>query len=87
MREALFPPNFPTSYIIWLFFGLQAIIRLIVSLVETIIPDVPEFVDIQIKRQEYCKSKIIDVIQEEEDDDEEGGGILVANAKAPILPT
>ena len=60
MRDAYFPKDFPVQYLVWLFFGSQALIRVIVALVQAVVPDVPEFVQIQENRQTFLKMKIIE---------------------------
>lgn len=50
----------------WIFIGFQWTLIGMQFLVEEMIPDVPEEVEIQIKRQEFISAKLIDRIPDEE---------------------
>jgi len=52
----------------WTFVLMAAGLFVIRTLIAFIIPDEPEWVDIQVKRQEYIVGKVIDNIEDEDDD-------------------
>lgn len=61
--------NYSWSARIWIFFGMSAGILLVKSYIAAAIPDVPEEVQIQLKRNAFYVSKVVDSVP---DDDGEG---------------
>mmetsp|Transcript_20422 Transcript_20422/g.69393 ORF Transcript_20422/g.69393 Transcript_20422/m.69393 type:complete len:748 (+) Transcript_20422:84-2327(+) len=54
---------------VWLFVVLEHALLLIKYILALIVPDLPEEVDIQLKRQEFLVSKVIENAEDEQDDD------------------
>jgi len=58
MREFYFPPDFPTEYVVWLFFGTQALLLTLVNAIGGAMLSIPESVDLQLRRREFIEAEI-----------------------------
>jgi hypothetical protein len=68
--------NFTASQRTWIFFGFCAACLLGQALLSYLTPRYPEAVSLQLKRQEFIVSKIIEHIEDEDFDDDEEDAIL-----------
>ena len=60
--------NYTWNIRIWIFILISFGFLMLRWSIQYIIPDQPEYVEIQIQRQEYVSSKVIDNIKEDDDD-------------------
>ena len=61
--------NYTWNIRIWIFILISFGFLMLRWIIQYIIPDQPEYVDIQIQRQEYVSSKVIDNIKDDDDYD------------------
>jgi len=66
MGENYFGDQVGTGLVVWFFFLLIGCIVFVMDLIALLVPDVPEEVDIQLKRQEHFVSKIADLTPDEQ---------------------
>mmetsp|Transcript_27752 Transcript_27752/g.59816 ORF Transcript_27752/g.59816 Transcript_27752/m.59816 type:complete len:763 (-) Transcript_27752:195-2483(-) len=59
---------------LWVFIGFQWALITTQFLAQEIITDVPEEVEVQMDRQAFIRSKVIDKVADDDDDGDEGGG-------------
>ena len=64
---------------VWLFILVATVLLFIKAIIQALIPDVPENVEIQIKRQKYLTDKLLYDIMDEEDDDLITGNAILPN--------
>ena len=63
---------FPTEMKVWLFIAFQYVVFSGMYIFEMIIDDVPEEVSIQIARQEFLLSKVVDQDSDSDNDQSDG---------------
>lgn len=59
-QKKYFGDDVDQKLIVWLFFGTMALIYAFVNVAKQVIADVPEMVEIQLRRQEFIKAELFD---------------------------
>ena len=84
-QKKYFGDDFDQKLILWLFFGTMALIFAVVNVVKQVVSEVPEMVEIQLRRQEFIKGELFDddLIKKDENKDVEAS--RRPKARAPGL--